>query len=96
MNKKIRYFMAKDTRLIVDNLSKVIINEDLLLIKYTIIKRNFKDEETTVIRYIKKKNRMIIYNELKDYNLSVYEGFIEWANEKGIECYSIGKGGIII
>lgn len=87
MIKKIRYFMAKDTRLIVDNLSKVIINEDLLLINYTILKRNFKDEKTTVIRYIKKKNRILIYDELKKYNPSVYEGFIGWANEKGIECY---------
>lgn len=78
--------MDKDTRLVIDNLRKVIINENLLLVYYTI-----KDENSTVVRYIKNKNRIFIYDILKKYNSNVYEGFIEWANEKDIKWYSLGE-----
>lgn len=91
MKSKIDYFMKKDTRLVFNNLTKEIINENLLLVNYTIPRRNFKDEEIIVLRYIKNKNRMIIYDILKKYNPIVYVGFIEWANEKGIEWYSFGE-----
>lgn len=87
MKNKINYFMSKDTRLIVYNLTKIIINKDLLLIQYTILRENFKDKKIIVVRYLKSKNRLFINEELKDYNPSVYEGFIEWANEKGIEIF---------
>lgn len=90
MKNKIAYFMAKDTRLIVDNLTKVIINENELLVKYTTFRRNLDDLTITAIRYYKSKNTMIIYDKLKKYNFNVYEAFIEWANEKGIKWYSIG------
>ena len=86
MKNKIAYFMDKDTRLVIDNLRKVIINENLLLVYYTI-----KDENSTVVRYIKNKNRVFIYDILKKYNSNIYKAFIEWANEKGIKWYSLGK-----
>lgn len=89
MKSKIAYFMERDTRLIVDNLSKVIVDENELLVFYTILRKNFKDEKNIVVRYIKNKNMLIIYNKLKKYNPTVYEAFIEWANKKGIEWYSI-------
>lgn len=91
MKNKIDYFMKKDTRLVFNNLTKVIINENELLINYTILRKNFKDEETTVINYTKDKNRILIYDKLKKYNSKVYEGFIEWANEKRIKWYSVGE-----
>lgn len=91
MKSKITYFMEKDTRIVVDNLTKVIVNENVLFINYTILRKNFKDEETTVIRYMRDKNRMIIYDELKKYNNNVYNSFIEWAEDKGIKWYSVGK-----
>ena len=88
MKSKITYFMEKDTRLITDNLSKVIINEDMILIKYTAFRRNLDDLTFTAIRYYKSKNRIFIYDKLKKYNPNVYEAFIEWANEKEISWYS--------
>lgn len=91
MKNKIAYFMKRDTRLIESNLSKVIINENILLINYTVLRKNFKDKATTVIRYMRDKNRMIIYDELKKFNPNVYEGFIEWAEDNGIKWYSIGE-----
>ena len=91
MKSKIAYFMERDTRLVVDNLSKVIIGENILLINYTILRKRLKDKEFTVIRYIKDKNRIIIYDKLKKYNPTVYKAFIDWAEENKIECYSIGK-----
>ena len=36
MNKKIDYLMEKDTRLVVNNLTKVIIDKDVVDIKYTV------------------------------------------------------------
>lgn len=94
MKSKIDYFMARDTRLVFNNLTKVIIDENELLINYTILRQNFKDEETTVINYTKDKNRMIIYDKLKKYNSNVYEGFIKWANEKRIKWYSVGVAAV--
>lgn len=91
MKSKITYFMEKDTRLVLDNLTKVVINEDLLLVNYTILRRSLKDKKIPVVRYIKDKNRIIIYDKLKKYNSNVYKAFIEWANEKGIKWWSIGK-----
>lgn len=91
MKNKIAYFMERDTRLILDNLSKVINNENELLVKYTVLRRSLKDKKTTVVRYMKNDNRLIIYDKLKKYNPNVYKGFIEWANEKGIKWYSLGK-----
>lgn len=85
MQSKINYFMGKDTRLIVDNLRKVIINENELLVYCTIQRRSFKDIEIIAVDYIVDKNIMIIYDNLKKHNSKVYEGFIEWANKKGIE-----------
>lgn len=88
MKNRINYFMLRDTRLILDNLRKEIINENELLIYYTILRRDLKDEEIIVVNYIKDKNRMIIYDVLKKYNHSIiYDAFIEWANEKGIEIF---------
>ena len=54
MKNKIAYFMEKDTRLIIDNLSKVIFNENQVFVNYTILRRSLKDEKTIVVRYIKK------------------------------------------
>ena len=68
MNKKIKYFMAKDTRLIMDNLTKVIVDEDMIVIKYTMFRKNLDDLTITAIRYYKSKNTMIIYDELKEYD----------------------------
>ena len=90
MKNKIAYFMAKDTRLIVDNLTKVIIDENTVVVKYTVFRRNLDDLTIIAIRYYKSKNSVIIYDKLKKYNPNVYEGFIEWANEKGIKWYSLG------
>lgn len=90
MKSKIAYFMEKDSRLIVDNLTKIVVNENLLIVYYTILRRNLKDEKTTVVRYLRDKNRLIIYDKLKEYNPIVYQAFIEWADEQGIECVSIG------
>lgn len=90
---KINYFMEKDTRLVNYNLTKIIINKDLLLIQYTILRKDFKDKKIIVVRYLKSKNRLFIYEELKDYNPSIYEGFIEWAEANGIERYIVGKIG---
>lgn len=91
MKNKIAYFMEKDTRLIVENLSKVIFNENQVFVNYTISRRSLKDEKTIVVRYIKNKNRVFIYDKLKEYNPNVYKGFIDWANEKGIKWYSFGE-----
>lgn len=90
MKNKIAYFMEKDTRLVLGNLSKVVVNENELLINYTILRRSLTDEEIIVVNYIKNK-RLIIYEKLKEYNSSVYEGFIEWANEKRIKVYAVGE-----
>ena len=88
MKNKINYLMSRDTRLVLDNLRKVIINENELLVNYTILKKDLKDEEIIVVNYIKDKNRMIIYDVLKKYNHSIiYDAFIEWAHEKGIEIF---------
>lgn len=89
MKNKINYFMDKDTRLVLDNLTKVIVNENILLVDYTIGRLN--DKKITAIRYLRDKNRMLIYGILKKYNPNAYEGFVDWANEKGIEWYGIGK-----
>lgn len=87
MKNKINYFMSKDTRLVLDNFRKVIISKNVLLVNYTTLRRTLRDEEIVVVSYIKNKNRMIIYDELKKYNSKIYEGFIQWANEKGIEIF---------
>ena len=89
MKSKITYFMEKDTRLILESLTKVIVNENILLVDYTI--GRLKDKKITVVRYMKDKNRIIIYDKLKKYNFNFYKAFIDWAESNGIECYSIGK-----
>lgn len=91
MNKKITYFMEKDTRLITDNLEKVIIDEDTVVIKYTAFRKNLNDITITAIRYYKSKKTMIIYGKLKKYNSNVYEAFIKWGEDNGIKLYSIGE-----
>lgn len=91
MKSRIKYFMAKDTRLIDGNLTKVIVNENIVLVNYTVQKRSLKDEKETVVRYLRNKNRILIYGILKKYNPIVYEGFIDWAENKGIEWHSIGN-----
>lgn len=80
-----RYFMEKDTRLILNNLTKVIIDEDTVVFKYTIFKKNFNDVTFIAIRYSKSKNIMIIYDKLKKYNNNVYNSFIKWAEDNGIK-----------
>lgn len=88
MKNKIAYFMEKDTRLIIENLSKIIFNENQVFVEYTVIRRSLEYEKSIVVRYIKNKNRLIIYDKLKEYNPNVYKGFVDWANEKGINWYS--------
>lgn len=88
MKNKIAYFMDKDTRLILDNLTKVIIDENEVFVTYT-VQRILKDVKIAVVNYIKNENLMVIYDRLKKYNSNVYEAFIEWANEKDIEWYSV-------
>lgn len=93
MKNKIAYFMERDTRLILDNLSKVIISENVLLINYTILRRRrkVKNGKIPVVRYLKDKNRIIFYDTIKKYNSNIYKGFIEWAEDNKIEWYSFGK-----
>lgn len=91
MISKINYFMARDTRLVLDNLSKVIINKNELFVNYTVPRRSLKDEKIIVARYMKNENRLIIYDKIKKYNSNVYEAFIEWAEENEIEWYNFGE-----
>jgi len=86
MNKKIGYLMAKDTRFVVNNLTKVIIDEDTVVVKYTVFRKDLNDETITAIRYSKPKNTMIIYDKLKKYNKKVYNSFIKWARKNRIKC----------
>lgn len=88
-NNQIRYFMAKDTRLILNNLSKVIIDEDTVVIKYTVFRKDLDDVTITAIRYFRSKNTMIIYDELKKYNRNIYNSFIKWAEDNGIKCIKL-------
>lgn len=90
MKKKIEYYMAKDTRLVVDNFTKVIVDEDMVVVKYTAFRKNLNDETITAVRYYKSKKTMIIYDKLKRYNDNAYNSFIEWAKEKGLKWYSLG------
>ena len=89
MMNKIAYFMAKDTRLIMDNLTKVIIDEDVVVIKYTVFRKDFNDETIIAIRYFRSKNTMIIYDKLKKYNKNVYNSFIKWAEKNKIKCVKL-------
>ncbi len=86
MSKKIGYLMEKDTRFVVNNLTKVIIDEDTVVIKYTVFRKDLNDETITALRYYKSKNTMIIYDKLKKYNNNVYNSFIKWARENRIKC----------
>ena len=86
MNKKIGYLMAKDTRFVVNNLTKVIIDEDTVVVKYTVFRKDLNDETITALRYYKSKNTMIIYDKLKKYNKKVYNSFIKWARKNRIKC----------
>lgn len=86
MSKKIEYLMEKDTRLIFGNLTKVIIDKDVVDIKYTVFRKDLNDETITALRYSKSKNTMIIYDKLKKYNKKVYNSFIKWARENRIKC----------
>lgn len=89
-SKHIRYFMAKDTRLILSNLTKVIIDEDTVVVKYTVFRTNFDDITINAIKYSKSKKTMIIYDELRKHNKHIYYSFIEWAEENEIKWYRLG------
>jgi len=86
MYKRIGYLMAKDTRFVVNNLTKVIIDKDVVDIKYTVFRKDLNDETITALRYYKSKKLMFIYDKLKKYNKNVYNSFIKWARENKIKC----------
>lgn len=83
--------MDKDTRLILDNLTKVIIDENEVFVTCT-VQRILKDEKIVVVNYIKNENLLIIYDRLKKYNSNIYKAFIEWANEKEVDWHSVKEG----
>ena len=88
--KKIDYLMAKDTRFVVNNLTKVIVGKDIV-VKYTVFRKDFNDETITALRYSKSKKTMIIYDKLKKYNKNVYKSFIKWARENRIKCKKLKR-----
>ena len=89
MHKKIGYLMARDTRVIMDDLTKVIIDEDTVGITYTVIRKNLDDLIIPAIKYYESEKTMIIYNKLKKYNNNVYNSFIKWAEENEIKYMKI-------
>lgn len=87
---KIRFFMARDTRVILDNLSKVV-DGDTVVISYTVFRKNFNDDTIPAVKYHKTRKTMIIYEELKRYNNNVYTSFIEWAKENGLKILKVER-----